>query len=57
MKEVKVVSNILKANEMIAAELKQEFDSRGIFVINFLGSPGAGKTSILENLIRELGRT
>lgn len=54
MKEVKVVSNILKANEMIASELKQEFDRRGIFVINFLGSPGAGKTSILENLIREL---
>lgn len=54
MKQVKVVSNILKANEMIAAELKQEFDRRGIFVINFLGSPGAGKTSILENLIREL---
>lgn len=54
MQEIKVVSNILKANELIAAELKREFDSNGIFVINFMGSPGAGKTSILENLIREL---
>lgn len=54
MPEIKVVSNILKANELMAAELKREFDSRGIFVINFMGSPGAGKTSILENLIREL---
>lgn len=54
MQEIKVVSNILKANELIATELKREFDSRGIFVINFMGSPGAGKTSVLENLIREL---
>lgn len=54
MPEIKVVSNILKANELMAAELKREFDNRGIFVINFMGSPGAGKTSILENLIRDL---
>lgn len=54
MQQIKVVSNILKANELIAEELKQDFDNRGIFVINFMGSPGAGKTSVLENLIREL---
>lgn len=54
MPEIKVVSNILKANELIASELKSEFDRRGIFVINFMGSPGAGKTSILESLIKEL---
>lgn len=53
-KEIHVVSNILKANEHLSAELKKEFDSRGILVINFMGSPGAGKTSVLENVIQEL---
>lgn len=53
-KEIHVVSNILKANEQLSAELKKEFDNKGIFVINFMGSPGAGKTSVLENVIREL---
>jgi hydrogenase nickel incorporation protein HypB len=53
-KEIHVVSHILKANEQVSAELKKEFDGKGIFVINFMGSPGAGKTSVLENLIREL---
>lgn len=53
-KEIHVVTNILKANEDLSSELKKEFDSKGVFVVNFMGSPGAGKTSVLENLIREL---
>lgn len=53
-KEIHVVSHILKANEQLSAELKKEFDGKGILVINFMGSPGAGKTSVLENIIRVL---
>ncbi|MEW6064454.1 hydantoin utilization protein A [Desulforamulus profundi] len=54
MQEIKVVSNILKANELIAGELKKNFHDKGIFVIKFMGSPGSGKTSILESLLKEL---
>ncbi|KJS49630.1 hydrogenase nickel incorporation protein HypB [Desulfosporosinus sp. BICA1-9] len=53
-KEVQVVSNILKANDLLSEELRREFKSKNVYVINFMGSPGAGKTSILENLIKEL---
>ncbi|QNB46777.1 hydrogenase nickel incorporation protein HypB [Thermanaerosceptrum fracticalcis] len=53
-KKIHVVSDILQANDVLSLELRKEFSRRGIFVINFMGSPGAGKTSILEKLIREL---
>jgi hydrogenase nickel incorporation protein HypB len=51
LKEISVVTNILKANDRIAHELRQGFYKSGIFVINIMGSPGAGKTSFLEAII------
>jgi hydrogenase nickel incorporation protein HypB len=35
-------------NNMIAAENRKLFEEKGVFVINIIGSPGCGKTSILE---------
>lgn len=52
--EITVMSNILEKNEEIAAELKAMFSERGIFVINLLGSPGCGKTSLVEQTVRLL---
>jgi len=52
--EIKVVSNILKANEAIAAENKQLFSEKGILVLNMISSPGSGKTSLLERTIERL---
>jgi len=48
MREVKVLTKILKANDMIAAENRALFDSYGICCINLMSSPGAGKTTLLE---------
>jgi len=48
------VRNILQANERLAAENRQRFDDAGIFVINLMSSPGAGKTSLLEKTIDHL---
>lgn len=48
---VPVVRNILQANERLAAENRRRFDDAGIFVINLMSSPGAGKTSLLEKTI------
>jgi len=45
------MSNILSKNDKIAAELNAMLTARGIFVINLLGSPGCGKTSLLEKTI------
>lgn len=52
---IPVVKNILQANERIAAENRKCFDEAGIFTINLMSSPGAGKTSLLEKTIDGLG--
>lgn len=48
MKEIKVLTKILKANDMIAAENRALFDSYGVCCVNLMSSPGAGKTTLLE---------
>lgn len=52
--KIKVVSNILKANDSIAEENRGLFKGNGLFVINLISSPGAGKTSLLERTIKTL---
>lgn len=54
MKQISVKKNILYANEEIAKQNKAVLKEKGIFTINLLGSPGAGKTSTLEMLISEM---
>lgn len=49
--QVKVVTKILEANERIAAENRRLFDEAGLFVINLMSGPGAGKTSLLEKTL------
>jgi hydrogenase nickel incorporation protein HypB len=49
--KVKVVSRILEANDRIALENRRTFDRAGVFVINLMSGPGAGKTSLLERTI------
>jgi len=53
--KVKVVTRILEANDRIAEENSRLFKSHGVFVVNLMGAPGAGKTSVLERLIAGLG--
>ena len=52
--EIKVMTNILDKNDQIAAEVNTLLSSKGIFVFNLLGSPGSGKTSLLERTIEAL---
>ncbi len=54
MKKVKLVEDVLKANDQIADDNRRTFSGRGITVINFVSSPGAGKTAILERTIDEI---
>lgn len=49
--KIPVVRNILQANDRLAAANRKRFDDAGIFVINLMSSPGAGKTSLLEKTI------
>jgi len=43
-----VQQRILARNEDVAAHNRQHFLDRGIFAINLMGSPGSGKTAVLE---------
>jgi hydrogenase nickel incorporation protein HypB len=56
MTEVKVpvVRNILEANQRLAAINRSRFAEAGIYVVNLMSSPGAGKTSLLERTIEGL---
>jgi hydrogenase nickel incorporation protein HypB len=53
--KVKVLTNILEANDRIAADNRKVFDDSRVYVINLMSGPGAGKTSLLERTIKELG--
>lgn len=49
--KVKVVSKILAVNDRIASENRRRFDDAGVFVLNLMSGPGAGKTSLLERTL------
>ena len=55
--EIKVVRNILEANEVIASQNSALFAEKGVYVINLMGSPGAGKTTLLERTVEHLKDT
>ncbi|MCS6995137.1 MAG: hydrogenase nickel incorporation protein HypB [Anaerolineales bacterium] len=52
--KIPVVEKILSANDRLALENRARFDAAGVFAINVMASPGAGKTSLIEQTIRAL---
>jgi hydrogenase nickel incorporation protein HypB len=54
MSIITIERKVLEKNDQIAQRNRQFFQERGIFVLNFVSSPGAGKTSILEKTFQEL---
>lgn len=53
-KTVSVVENILGANERLAASNRALLDKTKTFAINFMASPGAGKTTLIVKTIEAL---
>src|SRR3989304_4158640 len=51
---VSVVENILGANDRLAEQNRNRLEEAGIFSLNFMASPGAGKTSLIESTIKGL---
>ena len=54
MHKIDIGTKILQANEEIAFENKEIFRRYGIFTVNVMSAPGAGKTSLLEETIKRL---
>ena len=52
--EIQVMRNILGENDRTAAENQALFKEKGVYVLNLMGSPGAGKTSLLEKTMEFL---
>ena len=48
------MKNILGENDRTAAENQALFKEKGVYVLNLMGSPGAGKTSLLEKTMEFL---
>jgi len=52
--KVRVVEEALDANNTIAQANRADFDRAGVRVVNFMSAPGAGKTALLERVVRDL---
>lgn len=53
-RRVSVVANVLSANDRLAEANRAQLDAAGLFAINLLASPGAGKTTLIERTVRAL---
>jgi hydrogenase nickel incorporation protein HypB len=51
---IPVVEKILSANDRLAVENRARLDQAGLFAINVMASPGAGKTSLIEKTVSAL---
>ncbi len=56
MTRVAVQEKVLNENQRLAAELRRQFAEHDVFVLNFISSPGSGKTSLLERTLEALPR-
>jgi hydrogenase nickel incorporation protein HypB len=54
---VEVRQKVLKQNDVVARALRERFQEAGVHVISLVSSPGAGKTALLENVLRSLRET
>ena len=54
IQQVPVIEKILGANDRLAADNHARLDAAGVFSLNFLASPGAGKTSLVEQTVGRL---
>ncbi len=53
--EIKVMKNIMHANDKLAGENRSYFEQKGIKAVNIMASPGSGKTSTILKLIEAFG--
>ena len=52
--KVRVVADVLDANNTIARANRADFDRDSVTVVNLMSAPGAGKTTLLERALADL---
>lgn len=55
--EIKIVRQIMEWNEDVSQSVKDQLKEKKVCMINVMGSPGAGKTSLILKLIEKLRET
>ena len=53
-REIKVIRRVLDVNDKMAAENRERFAEKGVFVLNVMSSPGSGKTTTLEKTLAQI---
>lgn len=53
--EIKIMKNIMEANDKLADENRALFRERKITAVNVMASPGSGKTSVILQIIKAFG--
>ncbi len=51
---VKIVKNLLDANDQVAAVNRRAFRQAGVLAVNVIAAPGAGKTSLIIGTLQRL---
>lgn len=51
---LEIRQGVLSKNDHLASRLRQRFERAGVFVVNIMSSPGAGKTRLLEETLRRM---
>jgi hydrogenase nickel incorporation protein HypB len=51
---IEIRQNILKKNDSLAQKLRARFAAHGVYVANFVSSPGSGKTELLKSTMAQL---
>ena len=52
--EIKVMKSVMDANQSRANEIREILNKKNVKMINLIGSPGAGKTSLLEKTLERI---
>lgn len=54
---LEIRQGVLSKNDQLAAQLRNRFHQAGLLTLNLVSSPGAGKTALLEQILRRLAAT
>ena len=52
--EIKVMKSVMDANQNRANEIRKMLKNKNVKMINLIGSPGSGKTSLLEKTLEKI---
>lgn len=52
--EIRIITEVFSANDAIARQNQELLNQRGVYAVDLIASPGAGKTSLIEQTLKQL---